>query len=96
MEALTIAQLTTVAGLTTATALLSELFWRTVAVSPATKDRFGPLVAVLIGVGAGVVAGALLGQNRLDLAQTVVNGVMGGLAAMGVHDLFASKAGVEL
>ena len=94
MEALTLAQLTTVAGLTTAATLLSELFWRTANVSPATKDRFGPLVAVLIGVGCGIIAGALLGQTRVDLAQTVLNGVMGGLAAMGVHDLLSSRGGL--
>lgn len=94
MEGLTLAQLTTTAGLTSAAALLSELFWRTVQVSPATKDRFGPITAVLIGIGCGVIAGALLGQSRLDLAQTVVNGVLGGLAAIGVHDIFASRAGI--
>ena len=94
MEGLTIDQLTTVAGLTTACTLLSFLFWKTVSVAAATVDRFGPVVAVLIGVVVGVGAGALLGQGSLDLAQDVVNGVVAGLASMGVYDLVKSKAGV--
>jgi len=94
MEALTIVQLTTVAGIAGFTTLVSELIWRTVATTAAVRDRFGPLVAVVIGVGAGIGAALLLGQVQLDLAQSALNGIVGGLTAMGVHDLVSSKAGV--
>lgn len=94
MEALTLSQLTTVAGLATASTLLSELFWRTVQPSPATKARFGPITAVAIGVVCGLVAGFLLGLARADLAQVVINGVLGGLAAIGVHDVWESRGGI--
>ena len=94
MSEITIAQLTTVAGLTTACTLLTFLFWKTLNVPEATKDRFGPLVAVIFGIGVGVVSGVLLDQSRLDLVQDGVNGVMAGLASMGVYDLVKSKAGV--
>jgi|GEM_PF-5367289 hypothetical protein len=90
MDGLTIAQLTTVAGIATATTLASELFWHTAAVAAAVKDRFGPAVAVGIGIILGILAGVLLGQGQLDLAQDVVNGVVGGFAAMGIHDTFLS------
>ena len=90
MDGLTIAQLTTVAGIAAATTLLDELIWHTAAVAAAVKDRFGPAVAVGSGVVLGIVAGVLLGQGQLDLAQDVVNGVIGGLAAIGIHDAVLS------
>jgi hypothetical protein len=93
MDGITIAQLTTVAGLTTACTLLSFLFWHTANFAPATQDRFGPLSAVAIGVLTGVASGFLLDQGRLDLVQDGINGVMAGLASMGVYDLVKSKAG---
>ena len=94
MDGITIAQLTTVAGLTTACTLLSFLFWKTANPPEATQDRFGPIVAVMIGVIVALGAGFLLDQAKLDLAQDVVNGIVAGLASMGVYDLVKSKAGV--
>lgn len=94
MEGLTVEQLTTVAGIATATALLSELIWRTTASAAATVSRFGPVVAVGLGIVLATGAGILLGQGHLDIAQDGINGVVGGLAAMGIHDLATSKAGV--
>jgi hypothetical protein len=89
-EGLTVEQLTTVAGLTTFTWLLSELLWRTLAVAEGLRTRFGPITAVAIGIGAGVGASLLLGFGGTDLAQSGINGVVGGLAAMGIHDLVRS------
>lgn len=94
MEGLTVAQLTTVAGISIATSLVSELLWRTIAATAEQVSRFGPIVAVGFGVVIAVAAGVLLGQGRLDLVQSGINGVIGGLAAMGVHDLTTSKAGI--
>ena len=107
MDGPTIAQLTTVAGLTTATWLLSELWWRTVLIDDADpaarkipgltkefKTRFGPILAVVFGVVVGIGAGSLLGQGRLDIWQAAVNGVFGGLSAMGVQNLVSSRGGI--
>lgn len=94
MEGLTVVQLTTVAGIGIATSLLSELVWRTTQSANATVERFGPVVAVGLGIVLAVGAGVLLGQGQLDLVQSGINGVVGGLAAMGIHDLATSKAGV--
>lgn len=91
-EGLTLAQLTTVAGIASATALLSEVLWRTLAVAAAVKDRFGPIVALAIGVIVGVLASLVLGLGGQDLAQSVINGAVGGLAAIGIHDLFSASA----
>ena len=93
MEGLTLAQLTTVAGISAGTFLLNEVIWRTANVADAVKDRFGPLVALLTGVGIGVFAGLVLGFGGADLAQDGINGVVGGLASMGIQNLISSRAG---
>jgi hypothetical protein len=95
MDSLTIAQLTTVAGIGIATTLLSEVVWRTSAASDATVKRFGPLLAMGLGLVIATGAGLVLGQGRLDLAQDAINGIVGGLASMGLYDLATSKAGVS-
>lgn len=90
MDGLTIAAFTTVAGVASATTLASELFWHTAAVAASVKDRFGPIVAVGIGVVLGIFAGVLLGGGTMDIAQDVVNGFVGGLTAIGIHDTILS------
>lgn len=94
MDGLTVEQLTTVAGIGIATALLSELIWRTTAASAATMSRFGPVVAVGLGIILAIGSGVVLGAGRVDLVQFAINGVIGGLSAMGIHDLTTSKAGI--
>ena len=94
MESLTIQQLTTVAGVAIATNLVCLVIWRTAAVSDAFKSRFGPIIALGVGLVLAVVAGVLLDQARLDLIQSGVNGILGGLSAMGLYDVASSKAGV--
>jgi hypothetical protein len=94
VDGLTLAQLVTVAGVASATALVDEVLWRTAAASDAIKDRFGPIVALTTGVIVAILAALTLGFGGQDLAQAVINGAVGGLAAIGVHDLFDS-AGVS-
>lgn len=64
-------------------ALLSALGW-TKPENGETKDRFGPLLAILVGViavgGFAVVQGA-------DLVSAVLTGLLAGNGSMGVHDL---------
>jgi len=94
MEAITIEQLTTVGGISIAATLISQLFWMTIAAAPAAKARFGPIFAVACGLVLSVIAGLTLGQGRLDLFQDGINGVLGGLAAIGIYDVTTSKAGL--
>lgn len=94
MEGITIAQLTTVGGIGIVAALLDQVFWQTAGASGDTKSRFGPLVAIVTGVILGVAAGVLLSQTASDLAQSALNGVLGGLTAIGLYDVTTSKAGL--
>ena len=92
----TIAQLVTVGGNAAITSLLCELFWRTAALAPATKDRFGPIVAVLFGVGLAITATLVVSLAALTSAvvfQAILTGFVGGLAAIGVHDVARTRAG---
>jgi hypothetical protein len=93
MEGLTIEQLTTVGGISIVTALLSELFWRTAKATEEAVNRFGPVLAFGGGIVIAIGAGLTLGQGQLDVIQSGINGALGGLAAMGIHDLTTSKAG---
>lgn len=93
-DGLTIAQLTTVGGIAIAVALIEEVIWRTTAAPAGTTQRFGPILAVGLGIAVGLVAGLLLSQGRLDLAQDVVNGIIGGATAVGLNDVVKSGAGL--
>lgn len=93
-ESLTLQQLTTVAGIGVATSLVCEVIWRTAAASDAIKSRFGPILAIGVGIAIGIIASLVLGISGQDLAQAVVNGVVGGLTGIGLYDVVTSKAGV--
>lgn len=95
MEGITFAQLTTVGGIGIVAALIDQVIWTTAAAAPATKERFGPIVAIVTGVILGVAAGFVLQQTAQDLAQSALNGVLGGLTAIGLYDTVTSKAGLS-
>ena len=95
VEGITIAQLTTVGGIGIVTSLLNQLIWTTSGASGPTKERFGPVVAVITGVAVGIVAGLVLAQTSQDLAQSAINGFLGGLTAIGLYDVVTSKAGLS-
>lgn len=92
MEGITFESLTTVAGIAIATTIVDKLFWETIPSGNST--RFGPIVAVITGVALGVIAGLVLHQTAADLAQSVLNGVLGGFSAIGIYDTATSKAGL--
>lgn len=91
---ITIASLTTVAGIAIATTLIDKLIWTTTNADDGTTKRFGPVVAVLTGVVLGVVAGLALAYGGNDLFQAGINGFLGGLSAIGLYDVATSKAGL--
>lgn len=82
----TLALLLTVAGASTVTTALVEVFVR--ALGPGfNTDRFGPLLALVVGVTVTVVATAALGFTAVpNLAQAVLTGIFAGASAMGIHD----------
>jgi hypothetical protein len=97
MDAPTVGQLLTVGGNAAVTALICELFWRTLAPAPAVVDRFGPIVAVGTGIALSLVALAVTAAGGVPYASVVdavLVGLVGGLAAAGVHDVASSRAGV--
>lgn len=93
MDGLTLAQLVTVAGVASATALIDEVFWRTAAATDAIKARFGAIVALVTGIAVAILAALVLNFGGQDLAQAVINGAVGGLAAIGLHDIFTDTPG---
>lgn len=93
-DPITIASLTTVAGIAVATTLVDKLFWETLGSSFDSK-RFGPIVAVITGVALGVLGGITLKYGGSDLVQTIINGAVGGFASAGLYDTITSKAGLS-
>ena len=96
MGAPTLASLQTVAGATILTWALMYVIVRALALTADALDRFGALLAVLIGVVVTVAAVALGVVNAAapDFGQAVVNGIFAGLAAVGVNEV--GKAGNAL
>src|SRR3990167_5255534 len=94
-----VAQLLTVAGLAPIVALVSQLVWRTLghnASGDQLQDRFGPIVAVGIGVMLAVIGltvTSIAGVTRLDFAEAALTGLVGGLTAIGLHDVWTTRAG---
>ncbi len=85
--------LTTVAGVSGFTFLLSEVLFRAGAWGDTLKARFGPLVALIIGVASALVATyILIGSTGDVLLPAVVTGVVGGLSAVGLHDTVSKVA----
>lgn len=93
-DPVTLAALTTVAGIAAATTAIDKIFWETIG-SALDSKRFGPIVAVVTGVVIGVGAGLLLGFGGRDLVQFAINGVVGGFASAGLYDVVTSKAGLS-
>jgi hypothetical protein len=80
--------------------MLSQLIWRTAghnASGDAIQDRFGPVVAFVVAIILAEVAlwaTSVAGLNRLDVLQAALTGGLGGLAAIGIHDVVTTKAGL--
>lgn len=90
MEAPAIATLTTVAGAAIlTTVLLQFVVFPLLNLSPATKDRFGAIIAILVGVVIVEVATftVVTGATKQDVAQGLVNGIFAGLSAIGIHSV---------
>lgn len=87
MDAPTLQALTTVAGITIAVAAIEAFLLPALNLSADLNNRFGPLLAVILGVIIGIAATwvVVTGVGKQDIAVAVVNGIFGGLAAVGTH-----------
>lgn len=79
-----IASLLTLGGLAAAVAIVFEAIKRMAGFSPAFMDRFGPLMAIALGIALG--GGAAFLQHA-DIVQAVINGVLAGLSATGLYNV---------
>lgn len=89
MDAPTIQALTTVGGAAILVAVLVQLYLNVAQLAPGTQDRFGPVIAVVLGIVIVEIATATVvtGAGRADFAQGAVNGIFAGLASMGIHNV---------
>lgn len=82
MEQVTPALMLTVAGAAGVVLILLQAIWKAVG-SAIDKDRFGPLIALLVGV---VVVEAFAITQGADLGQGFLTGLLAGATAMALHD----------
>jgi hypothetical protein len=91
-----LAQLLTVSGNSAATIAISFMAWKTANASEATRDRYGPMVALLTGIILALFAYLVVTTtaiSRADLGGAIWTGVQGGLMASGVYQVIKTKAG---
>ena len=87
MDPVTLETLLTVGGAATLTTILTAVILGAAALAPAARDRFGPLIAIVIGVVVTEVATFALGLgSRQDVAQAGLTGVLAGASSMGLYD----------
>lgn len=84
---LTLADLTNVAGAVVLVTILVEVLKRALALTDAAVDRFGPALALGLGVVI-VVAATLLTVpiTAAAIGQAVLTGLLAGAGAMGLSD----------
>jgi hypothetical protein len=78
-------------GAIAAVAFITEVVVRAWRPDRSTLDRLGPVVAVLVATLA-VAAGLLLGWLVADIPTAIMDALLLGLGAMGLHDV-ASAVG---
>ena len=90
MPEITVADLLTLTGASAAVMALFEVAKRLWSPSATQLDRFGPLVALCLGVA--VVEGASLALGA-DLAQGAITGADAGLYAIGLYKVAGRMVG---
>lgn len=90
MNDLTVAMVATLAGAALLVSIVVEVVIRTFAWTSATQGRFGPVLAIILGIVFCTAAAAVSG---LDIAQGVLTGILAGASAMGIHGLTTSTVG---
>ncbi len=91
MSDLTIANLTSVAGAVVLVTILVEVIKRAAALTSAAVDRFGPALAIALGVVVVVAATLLTAPiTPAGVGQAVLTGILAGAAAAGLSDVVGS------
>lgn len=84
----TVGMLGTVAGLGFLVSIVTEIILRAINPTSAWKDRFGPLLALLVATVFAVV-GAL--AQGLDVVTAILLAVVTAGTGMGIHDTVTSQ-----
>lgn len=85
---MTLTDVLTIGGAAVVTSIITQVIRTAVAWSPATTDRFGPALAVAVGVAVTLLAGAATGA---DLIQSGLTGLLAGASAVGLYDTVRSQ-----
>ena len=93
MDAPTLQSLVTVAGAASLVAVIIQLYFNMARPAPATQDRFGPILAVILGIIVVEVATftVVTGVGKADIVQGAINGLFAGLASMGLHNVITKS-----
>jgi hypothetical protein len=85
-----VATLATTAGAVILVVALIQVIRNLLAFTDAQIKRFGPTLAIALGLVIAIPAALYAGA---DPGQAVVNGIMAGLAAMGLYDAGSQAVG---
>lgn len=90
----TLTTLTTVAGVATIATILVQIILTTWKPSPDDRDRFGPLVALVVAVIVAEIGIVGLGLGtRADFIGALLTGIVAGGGSMGIHDTAGAVTG---
>ena len=94
MTNLTVPDLTTLVGLLAITLVTVQIIKGAWAPPAATISRFGPLLAVAVGVVWALLARIVIGPvDGSNLLNAVLSGIVVGAAAAGLYDVATSQKG---
>jgi bacteriorhodopsin len=93
MEVPTLEGLLSVGGAAVLTSILVEILKRAWNPSEEIRDRFLPLVSVLVGIGVVLLAVFGLGVGgRAEIVQAIITGIFAGVTASGLYALATSPS----
>ena len=94
MDAPALSSLTTVAGISLVVTAIEAFLLPALNLSTEASNRFGPLLAVILGIIVALVATFTIvtGVGREDVVSAILNGIFGGLAAIGIHQVATKTA----
>lgn len=94
MSDLTLSAVLTVAGAGVVTSILVQAILAALALPAGSRDRFGPIAALAMGVIVVELASWGLGMTaRLDIVQAALTGLLAGATAMGFYDTAGATIG---
>jgi hypothetical protein len=93
MTTATLSDLTTVMGIATVVTILTQIILNAANLSDDSSNRWGPLLAIGLGVVVAVGASFALGMTGgTDLSQAAYTGLIGGATAIALHGVATKSA----